>query len=90
VNSRLNTGACLLNFVQDSADDQRCNLHWQVWDANRLDVVADFRLEARVYAIAMSRIATAHCLIAAAGTDPQVGFILRVTCVQPHQRGGSQ
>ncbi len=53
---------------------------WQVWDANRLDVVADFRLEARVYAIAMSRVATAHCLIAAAGTDPQVDSRLCVKC----------
>ena len=51
----------------------------QVWDANRLDVVADFKLEARVYAIAMSRVATAHCLIAAAGTDPQVSAVLYIS-----------
>ena len=30
-----------------------------------------------MYAVSMSRVATAHCLIAAAGTDPQVGALRR-------------
>ena len=44
----------------------------QIWDANHLDVVGHFQLESRVYTVAMSPVATAHCLISAAGTDPQV------------------
>ena len=68
--------------MQDGAADQ-CSIARQVWDANRLDVVADFRLEERVYAIAMSRVATAHCLIAAAGTNPQVSAIMCVKCAPP-------
>lgn len=56
----------------------------QVWDSNHLQVVGDFDLAARVYAVAMSPIATSHCLVAAAGTDPQVAAAKRQGCPAPH------
>ena len=55
----------------------------QVWDSNHLQVVGDFDLAARVYAVAMSPVATSHCLVAAAGTDPQVAAAVAADLPSP-------
>ena len=44
----------------------------QVWDTNRLEVVVPFALPARVYAVALSPVASSHCLVAVGTGDPQV------------------
>ena len=44
----------------------------QVWDTEVLQQVATFAASVRVYALALSRVATTHCLIAAAGNGAQV------------------
>lgn len=42
-----------------------------MWDANSLQLACSFSLEARVYAAAMSAVATAHCLVAVGSGDTQ-------------------
>ena len=43
----------------------------KVWDANALDVAASFSLGGRVHAVAMSPIASTHCLVAVGSAEPQ-------------------
>lgn len=50
----------------------------KVWDANSLQVVSTFALDSRVYAAAMSAVATSHCLVAVGSGDTQVGALGRV------------
>ncbi|KAK3252440.1 hypothetical protein CYMTET_38262 [Cymbomonas tetramitiformis] len=47
----------------------------KVWDSNMLEEVSVFPCPGHVHAVAMSRMATGHCLIATASSDPQVRLI---------------
>ena len=44
----------------------------QIWDTNVLAVACSFSLPVRVYALGMSHVAAAHCLVAVGGGEPQV------------------
>lgn len=46
----------------------------KVWDTNSLQVVCGFAIGSRVYAAAMSAVATSHCLVAVGSGDTQVGM----------------
>lgn len=45
---------------------------WQVWDTELLQHVTGFATPSRVQTLALSSVATGHCLIAAAGDDAHV------------------
>ncbi|CAL8467874.1 g7412 [Coccomyxa elongata] len=54
-------------FVTGSFDQEV-----KIWDTNVLAVACSFSLPVRVYALGMSHVAAAHCLVAVGGGEPQV------------------
>ncbi|EIE20903.1 WD40 repeat-like protein [Coccomyxa subellipsoidea C-169] len=54
-------------FVTGSFDQEV-----KIWDTNVLAVACSFALPVRVYALGMSHVAAAHCLVAVGGGEPQV------------------
>ncbi|GMH38513.1 hypothetical protein BSKO_06397 [Bryopsis sp. KO-2023] len=54
-------------FVSGSFDAQI-----NIWDTNKMEVAYQFDMGARVYSVAMSAIATSHCLVAVGSEDPLV------------------
>ncbi len=59
-------GSCSPQFAEHTC----CSL--QVWDTNTIQAACTFPFGARVSAVGMSPVASAHCLVAVAGAQPQI------------------